>query len=90
MFNSKNHQNGSVSSNIERLRELTGIMTAEDTDVNDTLLLINDELKKIKKQLNDKKNDKEKLKECQDSINYLMGEIKSRMNDNIDGSRKQQ
>lgn len=90
MIEQRTWKNGKVSSNMERLKELTGIMLSDEGQANDTLLLVNDELKRANKHLDTKKNDKEKVKECKRTINYLMEEIKNCMNDNIkNGSRKE-
>lgn len=90
MIEQRTWKNGKVSSNLDRLKELTRIMLSDEGQANDTLLLVNDELKRTSKQLDSKKNDREKVKECKRTINYLMEEIKNCMNDNIkNGPRKE-
>lgn len=72
------HKNGkNNSSNMERLRELNDILTYNHEDANELLIKVNDELADMKEELNNGKENNQKIEICRTKVDSLINKVRN-------------
>lgn len=80
----KQNENGNFSeSNMDRLRELTDLLTYDDNDTKELLVKVNDELAEIREELNNGKENTKKIDICKKKVESLISELRNNILKNV-------